>query len=140
VIESDVLNIKDIPQVAMDAMNDVHRDELQLVNELNAAILKQDNTAITELCQQWLAHTHAHFERENKMMEKYHFFAYHCHHEAHVFAIQELNSVIDDWLENQNLDRLIHYIRQVWSSWYINHIATMDVMTSTFIKQHIDNE
>lgn len=64
-----VLDADAIPQVAMEAMNEVHREELDIVNQLNRAIIADDGDKITPLCQEWLLHTKAHFDKENTMME-----------------------------------------------------------------------
>lgn len=132
-----VLEYEDIPQVAMDAMNDVHREELDIVNKIHSAILDKNKERISQLCQQWLEHTEAHFDKENTMMEKYSFPAYHCHRGEHVEALQDLQSIIQDWNDKQDIDVLSSYVRDSWPQWYINHISTMDMVTSAFIKQRI---
>lgn len=133
-----LLNNEDIPQVAMDAMNDVHQEELHIVNHVNAAILANDPTKISQLCQEWLEHTKAHFAKENTMMEKYNFPAYHCHFEEHVEALQLLESVITSWNDDNDLENLTQYIRNVWPEWYVTHISTMDTVTSIFINQSME--
>jgi hemerythrin len=135
-----LLNDEDIPQVAMDVMNDVHREELNIVNHVNAAIEAKDSGKITLLCQEWLEHTKSHFAKENTMMEKYSFPAYHCHFGEHVEALQLLESIITSWNDNGDLENLSEYVREVWPKWYVNHISTMDTVTSIFIKQSIQNE
>jgi len=131
---NNVLEIDQIPQVAMDAMNDVHREELMIVNNVSAAIAAQDAAKISQLCAQWLEHTKAHFARENTLMETHNFPAFHCHHGEHVEALEGLESVINDWQENSDLEALATYVRDTWPGWYINHISTMDTVTSAFIK------
>ena len=138
---NNVLEASAIPQVAMDAMNDVHRDELNIVNNVNSAILANDSAQITQLCRQWLEHTKAHFDRENSLMEKYGFPAYHCHHGEHVTALHELESIVNTWKDTNDQGALAVYIRETWSKWYVNHISTMDTaVTSAFIKRSILNE
>lgn len=129
-----VLELEEIPQVAMDLMNNVHREELTLVNSLSAAIANNDTPKISPLCEQWLEHTQAHFARENTLMETHNFPAYHCHHGEHIEALKGLESIINSWKDNADLDALTAYVRDVWPQWYINHISTMDTVTSAFIK------
>ena len=138
--KQNALEFKDVPQVAMDAMNDVHHEELNIVNHLNIAILDDDSAKITQMCEQWLEHTIAHFDRENAMMEKYGFPAYHCHHGEHVEALQGLESVINNWKNGNDLGKLATYVRDAWPKWYVTHISTMDMVTSAFIKQSISKE
>jgi len=137
---NNVLEAENIPQVAMDAMNDVHRDELSIVNQVNAAIVAKNSDEISRLCQQWLEHTKAHFDRENYMMEKYDFPAFHCHHREHLEALQGLEDIIGLWNSASNIDELAQYVQQTWPDWYVEHISTMDVVTSGYIKQAMENE
>jgi len=137
---NNVLETEDIPQVAMDAMNDVHRDELNIVNNVNAAIVANNNDEISRLCQQWIEHTKAHFERENYMMEKYDFPAFHCHHREHVEALQGLENIIELWKNTNNIEELAQYVQQTWPNWYVSHIGSMDIVTSGYIKQAMENE
>lgn len=48
---NNVLEYEDIPQVAMDAMNEVHREELVIVNTIHSAIIAGNEAEITKLCQ-----------------------------------------------------------------------------------------
>jgi len=137
---NNVLEYENIPQVAMDAMNDVHREELDIVNAVHAAIKGGNTQDTSELCKQWLDHTKAHFDRENTMMEKYGFPAYHCHHSEHVEALKGLEFIIKQWDEKANFDTLALYVSTTWPQWYVNHISTMDTVTSAFIKQSMLNE
>lgn len=114
---NNVLEAEEIPQVAMDAMNDVHREELTIVNNISAAIADNDAAKITQLCDQWLEHTKAHFARENTMMETYNFPAFHCHHGEHIEALQGLESIINAWKENTDLEILTVYVRDTWPEW-----------------------
>lgn len=137
---NNVLENKQIPQVAMDLMNDVHREELDIVNQISSAIFDNALEMIDQLCLQWLDHTKAHFDRENMMMEKYAFPAVHCHQGEHVDALQQLGDKVKSWQDNKDLDALTDYVRNIWPKWYVNHISTMDTVTSAYIKQCIDNE
>ena len=51
---NNVLEYADIPQVAM---NDVHKEELGIVNNINSAIVGGNVSEIYQLCQKWLEHT-----------------------------------------------------------------------------------
>ena len=139
-MNNNVLEYEDVPQVAMDAMNEVHREELMIVNNIHSAILSNDVMEITQLCGQWLEHTKAHFAKENGLMEKYAFPAFHCHYGEHVEALQGLESIIRDWNDNADLKALTAYVVEIWPQWYVTHISTMDTVTSAFIKQSISNE
>ncbi len=43
-----------------------------------------------------------------------------------------------EWHDKQDLDALADYVQKVWPQWFVNHISTMDVVTSDFIKQSLE--
>lgn len=135
-----ILEYENIPQVAMAAMNDVHREELNIVNKLHSALVGENEGEVSILCSQWLNHTKAHFDRENMMMEKYEFPAIHCHQGEHIEVLKGLEAIISEWEHTHDFKALTEYVSNVWPKWYVNHISTMDVVTSAFIKQSMENE
>lgn len=137
---NNVLEYEDIPQVAMDMMNDVHREELEIVNNIHSMLIEGNKIEISQLCEQWLEHTKAHFERENSMMEKYSFPASHCHQGEHVEALKQLESVVQEWNDQHDFETLTAYVSDTWPQWYVDHISTMDTVTSAFIKQSMHSE
>jgi len=139
-MSNNVLEYADVPQVAMDAMNEVHREELEIVNNIHVAIVNKNEQEITLLCEQWLEHTKAHFDKENRLMEKYGFPAFHCHHSEHVEALQGLGVIIQNWKDKKDWQDLTAYVVDIWPQWYITHISTMDTVTSAFIKQSMLSE
>ncbi|WP_298611489.1 hemerythrin family protein [uncultured Thiothrix sp.] len=130
-----------LPQVGLEFMNSVHGEELSLVNQLLAQLNGDNNdAAISAHLNVWVAHTQAHFERENFLMQEYHFFAYPMHAAEHVQALQELKSVQSAWDQAANRETLRAYI-QTWRQWLQQHISTMDFITAQFLSQFpIPNE
>lgn len=124
-----------LPEVALSFMNQVHDEELSLVNELLAQLDQQDNESqISTQLAQWLAHTKTHFERENFLMQEYHFFAYPMHYAEHVQALQQLSVVQAAWEQSTDRAALRAYI-QTWRNWLQQHISTMDFVTAQFLSQ-----
>ena len=72
------------------------------------------------------------------MMEQYAFPAYHCHQSEHEQALQGLESHYQQWLEDLDIEKIADYVQNIWPAWYVQHISTMDVVTSAFIKQAMD--
>ncbi|MGR9072023.1 MAG: bacteriohemerythrin [Gammaproteobacteria bacterium] len=129
----------DIPRVAMDSMNDVHCEELEIVKGIQAAIAysETDFSDVDRLMKKWMGHTRAHFSRENALMDTHLFPAYRCHREEHDKALHLLESTNKNWLRTRDRDELSSFIRDVWLSWFFDHIATMDVVTAAYISQRI---
>ncbi|HMT91481.1 hemerythrin family protein [uncultured Thiothrix sp.] len=136
-MSSDTLDLSasHLPQVALAFMNSVHSEELALVSELLTQLDDDTNNAdISMQLNAWVAHTQAHFERENFLMQEYHFFAYPMHAAEHVQALQQLNSVQAFWDEAADREVLRGYI-QSWRQWLQQHISTMDFVTAQFLSQ-----
>ncbi|MCU7879268.1 MAG: hypothetical protein KZQ66_11970 [Candidatus Thiodiazotropha sp. (ex Lucinoma aequizonata)] len=67
-----VIDITEIPLVALEAMNEVHREEVTLINQLGELVIagvedSSDSEAITFKLNERVAHTRAHFDGENKI-------------------------------------------------------------------------
>lgn len=124
-----------LPQVALEFMNSVHDEELALVHDLLEQLEANANDAqISIQLSAWIAHTQAHFERENFLMQTYHFFAYPLHSSEHVQALQQLKTVQAAWEASANREALSAYI-QTWRNWLQQHISTMDFVTAQFLSQ-----
>lgn len=125
-----------IPQVAMPFMNIVHCEELTLVGDLLEQVEKTASPEeIDTRLAGWLAHTEAHFAREERLMEEYSFPPYPVHQMEHVQALQQLRAIQQHWLDTRDHAALASYIRRDWSAWLHQHISTMDFVTANFLSQ-----
>jgi hemerythrin len=125
----------ELPQVAMPFMNTVHCEELALVGELLREMGSHAAPdAVTAKLAEWVAHTEAHFARENRLMEQYGFFATPVHQMEHVQALEQLRAVQQQWLVLHDQAALLAYIQQ-WREWLQQHISTMDFVTAHFLSQ-----
>lgn len=141
-----VLDANNIPKVDIDFMNNTHFEELELVEKLGKQILdyqtlsetgNPENTqaseqAISRLLNNWLEHTIAHFERENKLMQDTGFPAYPVHASEHEIALEKLKNLISTWEKNKDIDQLADYVFTHWPDWFNTHVNTMDMMTAKF--------
>jgi hemerythrin len=127
-----------IPLVAIDFMNQTHREEVALVNslmkKLQAAAEEKNDDGITESLTQWLAHTEAHFQRENELMLEINFPPYLVHSGEHENAINLMRSVIQTWKKNMDLQQLTDYVFNQWPEWFMAHVNSMDMVTANFAK------
>ncbi len=135
-----LLEKKDIPQVAMAFMNDVHAEEAELVNALNELIERQKNgedlqPQIDQAMSDWVEHTEAHFERENRLMREYGFPAYAIHSEEHDRALAAVHLLQKAWTDNRDIHVLAEHVQINWPQWFQRHISTMDTVTAMFFEQ-----
>lgn len=129
------------PIVAMDFMNDVHFEDIDIINELFELILKYENDSteenkvlISQQYIQWINHTVAHFQREEEMMIEKKFPPYYAHKGEHDNALSIMNKIFNEWQSEEDIKILKHYFIEVLPQWLINHIQTMDTVTAMFFK------
>jgi len=134
----------EIPQVAMAFMNDVHAEDVEIINDLYERILayKQDAgeanaAAIDAQFERWYEHTLDHFEGEETKMLELNFPPYSMHKSEHDKALAQMENVYRGWKEKRDIRRLHEYITKDIPLWLSNHIQTMDTVTSMFFKQQL---
>ncbi len=132
----------EIPQLALALMNNVHHEEVAMINRLGeliaAGLAGEPNAgAIGAKLDAWLQHTREHFGRENDLMQEHGFPAYGVHSGEHRRVLAELEGVVGEWKEKQDLERLSHYVRDLWPQWFRQHVETMDAMTAQFLSMYM---
>jgi len=125
-----------LPMVAIPSMNDTHLEEMLLVNKLDTAAKKNDISAVSEILNELLEHTVAHFSRENEMMEKSKFPAYAMHKAEHDRHLQEFEALIKYFEKTKDPRAIATHIEGNLEKWLIHHIQTMDTVTAQFLAQN----
>ncbi len=144
-METVTLAPHNIPKVSLDFMNRTHEEEVVIVNKLmkllenNASAEAHEAEVSTQLIL-WLEHTEAHFARENELMQQVGFPAYPVHAGEHESALKGMQSIVDDWQANKDLDQLQDYVFKLWPDWFLAHVSTMDTVTANFAKMQGYNE
>ena len=80
-----------------------------------------------------VAHLAEHFERENELMRRHDFFAYHCHHGEHESVLAEVREMLAA-AQAGDLAPARSYLTSVVGPWFLNHRNTMDWVTAQFLK------
>ncbi|HEY9051410.1 MAG TPA: hemerythrin family protein [Gammaproteobacteria bacterium] len=137
-----ILDPVNIPQLALESMNKVHREEVVLINQL-AALLQQakdhqaDNAAITENLHEWVQHTREHFAGEERLMMDYGFPAYAFHASEHERVMAQIQSLQNQWLDRNEIKPLYEFVFSNWPRWFNDHVNSMDRVTAEFISQRM---
>ncbi len=133
-----------IPLVAMEFMNDTHKEDVDIINELFAQVLayeekqtKENKDKIDELYSKWFQHTVEHFRAEEVMMQEKKFPPYPMHKGEHDNALRIMDEVFRNWQEKNNINVLKIYLNEELVPWLINHINTMDTVTARFFKSGV---
>ena len=139
-VKEKLFNGMDIPEVALDIMNETHHEEAALVAGLNNLIERQQageslETEIDAQFDEWQTHTQAHFCRENELMIEHSFPPYPVHRSVHDEALELLAAHRQQWKESRDIGALVQYVQKTWPDWYVQHISSMDFITAQFLSQ-----
>lgn len=122
-----------VPKVAYDEMNQVHEEEVHMLNRLEELLNNGSDETIDELCIHLLDHTVDHFNNEQRLMLEVGFPAYMMHKGEHDRVLDEMQTVQAHWRSKRDREALREYYFQVIPQWLMQHISTMDTMTAQFI-------
>lgn len=133
-----------IPQVAMEFMNDVHTEDVDIINNLYDLIVKysedkseENASSIDAHYENWYEHTLNHFEGEEIKMLELNFPPYSMHKSEHEKALAQMEAIYRAWKEERDITILEQYISKEIPIWLTNHIQTMDTVTAMFFKQQL---
>jgi hemerythrin len=128
----------EIPRVALNDMNKVHAVEIEIVNKLYDAIVKNEDIAeILKYFDEFLNDVINHFTFEQGLMEKYNFFAYPIHRAEHDRVLHELKSLEKMLKEKGDIKTVKDYLENVFKPWIINHVQTMDTVTAMYLSNFV---
>jgi hemerythrin len=138
-----IVDLEVIPQVAVDFINEDHRREGQLVNELAQAITdhragKGPAEAIAARWDALLVHTREHFGREEAAMQQTGFPPFAVHKGEHERVLAEMSAEGRSFRERGDVERLWRYVTVAVPAWFVEHIDTMDNVTAQFIASRDD--
>ncbi len=129
-----LLSEKELPKVAVNKMNEIHNEEINIVNKLYQEILNNGNLeTIIALFDEFLKDVENHFSFEQSLMEKYNFFAYPMHRGEHDRVLYELRSLEKLLKEKNNVEVVKDYLENHFKPWIINHVMTMDTVTAMYL-------
>ena len=137
-----LIEIEQLPKVALERMNKVHEKEIEILNELYQLLqeYEKDDVSIEEIDRafnEFLEDVKYHFSSEQEMMEQYNFFAYPMHRGEHDMVLGQLQNLQKNWEKNKNPEIIKSYLETQFLPWLINHIQTMDTVTAHFLSHFI---
>ncbi len=125
-----------LPKVAFGEMNDVHNEEVVLINGLESLLHDNDITGIENQLDRIFQHTIEHFQNEQRHMQEVGFPAYIMHKTEHDRVLNEMQLTVMDWRTRKDNEILNTYFFSTIPAWLAQHIASMDTITAQFICMH----
>ena len=117
----------EIKKVAYEPMNEIHENETKILEKLLEKIENKED--LEEIYNEFLEDVKNHFAFEEKLMQKYQFFAYVPHkmeHDRIINELEELKKHINDY------EMMNRYFKEHFLPWLDNHISTIDTVTGGF--------
>jgi len=133
-----IVDLDAIPQVALSFINDDHREEGRLLNDLCDAV-KGHRTGqvpvetVLHRFEALLQHTKEHFGREEEAMREVAFPPYPVHKGEHDRVVDEMESEETHFRETGDTARLWSYVSEGIPAWFVPHIQSMDAVTAQFV-------
>ncbi|MEI6985502.1 MAG: hemerythrin domain-containing protein [Rhodospirillaceae bacterium] len=115
--------------VGVEMMDHDHQEMFVVLNSLSSA----DDEHFLALFDELVRLMSAHFERENELMVKHNFFAYHCHNGEHEAVLTEVRALREQAAAG-SFGGARSYVESVVGPWFLNHRNTMDFVTAQFLK------
>lgn len=121
--------------VELDSMNEVHEKEIEILEDLYAAILEKDLEETNRLIEVFYLDIKQHFAWEEEKMKQYHFPAIMKHKMAHMNTLMKLTQVKKQWESENNFEMLQDYFENEFRPWLVKHLNSMDTVTAKFLKE-----
>ncbi len=131
-----VIDPSSMPLVSVESMNKTHQEELELINRLGIVLTGEPNLeTVSQRLKEWVEHTRAHFERENRLMRENNFPAYPVHSDEHRRVLGRIEALQTQWLEQKQVKPLAEFIFEEWPGWFDMHVNSMDAVTAQFLSK-----
>ena len=130
-----LIDINKMTLVAVDSMNDTHREEVEMINAFYDKLKDKSisDSTINEDLDEIVHHTIEHFTKEEKNMLKYSFPPFPMHKGEHDRFLSTMTDYLDKWKRTNDRTVLIDFLENILVDWFYNHVMTMDRMTAMFL-------
>lgn len=136
-----LIDASQMPLVAMEFMNNTHKKDVEIINDLHSLLLAYEEASnaeneklFNEKYTDWVIHTVEHFATEEKKMLEMNFPPYPMHKGEHDNALQKMETIFRQWQKSKNINIPKTYIAQEVPQWFTHHIQTMDTVTAMFFQ------
>lgn len=124
----------DIPLVSLRSMNEVHFEEVDILNTL---LEQLDSNAgfeiLSESLQKLLEHMKEHFSSEERVMKDTHYPSFNMHKADHDKVLNEARYAEIQWRNKKDEDALREYLEGDVLVWLDQHIKAMDMPMAEYI-------
>jgi len=125
-----------IPLVSRDSMNEVHLEEVELLNTLLTQLHdKADFETLSQSLEKLLEHMQEHFSSEEKIMQDAQYPSFRMHKADHDKVLNETRYAEMEWRNRKDVEGLSEYLAEEIVPWLEQHIKAMDTPMADFVSQ-----
>ena len=126
----------DIPLVSLDTMNNVHFEEVVILNDLLEQLDSEAGSeAISASLEKLLEHMQQHFTGEEKLMQEAQYPSFRMHKADHDKVLNTTRYAEMEWRNRKDADALREYLKDGVVAWLDQHIKAMDTPMADFVTQ-----
>ena len=133
-----MINQKELALVSLSSMNEVHFEEVAL---LNALLEQLNNEAGFEmLCESFqilLEHMQEHFASEERIMKETHYPSLQMHKADHDKVLNQTRYAEMQWRNRKDEDALREYLEGDIVPWLDQHIKAMDTPMADYVSNNL---
>ncbi len=124
----------DIPQVQIKSMNEIHSDEIMIINILLEQLNTQESyETISESFENFISHMQEHFAGEEKLMQETQYPSFRMHKADHDKVLNETRYAQMQWRNRKDIEALKEYLEDDILPWLNQHIQAMDTPMADFV-------
>ena len=127
------LKKEELPVVPKDEMNEIHYEEVDIINDLYNSAANNDVEKTKEFLEEFINHIEDHFGFEEDLMEQNEFFAYPMHKMEHDNVRMRIYKLKEDFEKTKDTNLIVSFLENEFKPWLINHLNTMDMATASFL-------
>jgi len=127
---------KDLPLVSLKSMNEVHFEEVEIINLLLEQIKSKESfEMVSQSLEKLLEHMQQHFEGEEKLMQDFQYPSLNMHKSDHDKVLNQLRYAEMQWRNKKDVDALQEYLDDDVIAWLDQHIKAMDTPMADYVSQ-----
>jgi hemerythrin len=125
-----------LPTVAVDGMNETHREEAALIDTLLDQLEKRAGfESVSERFEQLIVHMQHHFASEEEQMQAARYPSFRMHKAEHDKVLNEARRAEMEWRNRKDEAALMAYLEEEVKPWLQQHIKAMDTPMADFVSQ-----
>ena len=125
---------KDLPLVSRDEMNEVHFEEVEIINSLLEQLnVKVDFDIFSKSFERLLKHMQEHFSGEELLMKETQYPSLQMHKADHDKVLNQTRYAEMEWRNKRDEEAIREYLEEEIVPWLDQHIKAMDTPMAEYV-------